>query len=537
MRLKLFAIVLYTLFFALLLALLIPASAFDIEGQDTLKYSKPSSAYLNLNANTRNSSTVNDAHYNSFIWSDSQTSSKLLIIGQLKNQTLTPVIPAPRSETPVSTPIPTLTPVHSLLGQSKFSHFTPQKTAFQEIAVANPLPTQTGKPTATTLSENGKVVVLANNQFAIDLYSQLANDHGHARENIFFSPWSISSAFAITYEGARGDTADEIRSVFHFPSVTTTLREGYSEISTGLNSGNSGYILHTANALWAEKTHPFLPDYISTADRYYGAKTANLDFIKQPDASRITINRWVEDQTRNRIKDLIPDGAIDSLTTLVITNAVYFKGTWEKQFDTSGTAEEDFHVTTSQTVRVQMMKRTDKDAKYWYTETDTLQVLGMPYAHQDGNELSMLVLLPKDKNLEAVEHSLDARNLAELNQALVYTQVYVYFPRFRMETTYSLSDTLSGMGMPSAFGGADFSGMDGTKELFIDAVFHKAFVDVNEEGTEAAAATAVVMTRSLSVPIDPIPVFRADHPFIFLIQDNDTGNILFMGRMVSPAVR
>jgi serpin B len=220
----------------------------------------------------------------------------------------------------------------------------------------------------------------------------------------------------------------------------------------------------------------------------------------------------------------------------VITNAIYFKGSWVKQFDEKKTTEEDFRTGTGTTVRVPMMQRTDDDAIYRYGETGTLQVLAMPYESDSGKQLSMLVLLPKGDDLATAEQSLDATKLSELRQNLTSRRVMVYFPKFTLETKYSLPRTLSAMGMPTAFtGAADFSGMDGRKDLFIDDVIHQAFVDVNEEGTEAAAATAVVM-RLTSMPVEePVPLFRADHPFIFLIQDDETGNILFMGRVADPA--
>jgi serpin B len=385
--------------------------------------------------------------------------------------------------------------------------------------------------TVPATSDVGMKVVEANNRFALDLYSELARENPGG--NLFFSPWSISSALAITYEGARGTTADEIRSVFHFPADDSTRWNGYKEVTDGLNSGNSGVTLETANALWAEETYPLLPSYLTTADTYYSAHVTNLDFIQNPEGSRETINRWVEGKTRNRVRDLLPAGSIDSATTLVITNAIYFKGTWASQFRKENTAGADFMVTPATTVRVPMMKRTDAEAKYWYTETDTLQVLGMPYAHQNGRELAMLVILPKDQDLRAAEQSLDVKKLSDLRQSLVYKQVMVFFPKFKMETGYQMRDTLSGMGMPSAFeqGQANLSGMDGSRNLFVSDVFHKAYVEVNEEGTEAAAATAVPVSRALA---EPVPVFRADHPFIFLIQDSGNGNILFMGRVMEP---
>ena len=379
-------------------------------------------------------------------------------------------------------------------------------------------------------------VVDANNRFALDLYGRIADDPKAGDGNIFFSPFSISSALAITYEGARGMTAEEIRSVFHFPENQTVMRSGFAGIISGINSKANAYTLRTANALWAEQTYPFLAGYISAAEQHYGAKTTNLDFINKPDESRVTINTWVEDQTEDRIKDLLQPGTIDPLTRLVITNAIYFKGKWVKQFDENKTTDADFQTGTGKTVRVRMMERTDENAVFGYTETDMLQALSMPYESGDGKDLSMLVLLPKNDDLSMVEESLNTSMLSLLHDSLKTRRVIVYFPKFVMETKYSLPGVLSAMGMPTAFTrAADFSGMDGTKDLYIDNVIHQAFVEVNEEGTEAAAATAGVM-RPFSMPLEEtVPLIRADHPFIFLIQENETGNILFMGKVSDPS--
>ncbi len=378
-------------------------------------------------------------------------------------------------------------------------------------------------------------ISVGNTRFACDLYRQLAASPQYTDQNLFFSPYSISSALAITYEGARGVTADEIRSVLHLPADDTTRREGFVAIDASLNSGDENYTLRTANALWAEKTYPFLPGYIDLARCWYGANATNLDFIKDPEGSRATINHWVEGQTEDRIRDLLPAGSIDSRTRLVITNAIYFKGAWADQFDLNRTKEEEFRVGPDETVMVQMMQRTDEDAIYEYTETPALQVLEMPYAHGDGAELSMLILLPREDSLAAVEEALDAEDLAVLQNSLTHERVRVFFPKFTLETEYSLPRMLTAMGMPTAFSdAADFSGMDGTEDLLISDVVHKAFVDVNEEGTEAAAATGVVISVA-SAPIqDTTPVFRADHPFIVLIMEKDSGTILFMGRVVRP---
>ncbi|HNQ30455.1 MAG TPA: serpin family protein [Methanolinea sp.] len=396
--------------------------------------------------------------------------------------------------------------------------------------------TTSPSPPNPALPGSATSVVDANNRFALDLYGRIADDPKAGDGNIFFSPFSISSALAITYEGARGTTAEEIRSVFHFPENQTVMRSGFAGIISGINSKANAYMLRTANALWAEQTYPFLAGYISAAEQHYGAKTTNLDFINKPEESRVTINTWVEDLTEDRIKDLLQPGTIDPLTRLVITNAIYFKGTWMKQFDQNKTTDADFRTGTGKTVRVRMMERTDEDAIYGYAETDILQALSMPYESGDGKDLSMLVLLPKTDDLSMVEESLNTSTLSLLHDSLKTRRVIVYFPKFVMETKYSLPGVLSAMGMPTAFTrAADFSGMDGTKNLYIDDVIHQAFVEVNEEGTEAAAATAVVMRLSAMPLEETAPLFRADHPFIFLIQENETGNILFMGKVSDPS--
>ena len=391
-----------------------------------------------------------------------------------------------------------------------------------------------GPAAIPAVPEYTDAVASANTLFAYDLYLTLNSDEKYAEQNIVFSPYSISTALALTYEGAKGTTADEIRSVFYFPANDTVRQEGYAGIIAGLNSPDAAYSLSTANALWAEETYPFLPAYIGTAEDYYAAEVRNMDFINAPEASRQTINRWVEDQTEDKIKNLIPAGTIDPLTRLVITNAVYFKGTWVLQFDEDDTHPASFRTGSGNVVTVDMMQRTDEDALYSYTDTEDLQILRMPYEHESGKALSMLVLLPKGDDINAAENALGTTALADAVASMESEQVRVYFPKFTLETTYSLPETLGAMGMSTAFGpGADFSGMDGTHDLFISDVIHKAFVDVNEEGTEAAAATAVVM-KLTAVEEDPVPVFRADHPFIFLVTDDETGNLLFMGRVADP---
>jgi len=382
-------------------------------------------------------------------------------------------------------------------------------------------------------SESIISVVNASNQFALDFYFNIKDDE---KGNIFYSPYSISTALAMTYEGARGKTADEIQSVFHFPKDDATRRSSVAAIYNGLNKKDAKYRLHTANALWVQKGYQLLNGYTDTIEKYYLGKATNVDFAGATEHARQTINNWVEDKTDNKIKDLFPQGSLNSLTRLVLTNAIYFKGIWVKEFAKSETGEEDFRVSKDQTVKVPMMRRADNEAKFNYAETEELQILEMLY---EGGDLSMLVLLPRSDDLRPLEDSLTLKKLNEWENELKEQRLDVYMPRFTFERKYFLNENLKEMGMPLAFTppvmspGADFSGISGDRDLFIQLVVHQAFVDVNEEGTEAAGATGVSVGI---VSIGPrIPIFRADHPFIFIIQEKDTGNILFLGRVINPA--
>ncbi len=383
-------------------------------------------------------------------------------------------------------------------------------------------------------AQDNNSVVNANNQFAFDLYSKYKSEDG----NIFFSPYSISSAIAMTYEGARGKTADEIQSVFHFPKEDALRRESFLKINNLMNRKDKKYTLHTANALWAQKDYSFQEDYFNLVRNTYGGKATNLDFVNQSEESRLTINSWVEEQTNSKIKDLIPQGVLKPITRLVLTNAIYFKGSWLKQFDKKDTKEEDFRISSTNKVKAQMMRLTGKEANFNYAETDKLQILELPY---EGNDLSMLIFLPKEDDLKAIEESLNFEKLSEWENLLRNEEVNVYLPKFKFETKYFMAQDLISLGMPTAFtpgidfgGKADFSGMTGNKQLNIDEVIHQAFVDVDEEGTEAAAATAVLMfEQGISMP-KPIKMFKADHPFIFIIQDREASNILFVGRVGDP---
>jgi len=366
-------------------------------------------------------------------------------------------------------------------------------------------------------------LVKANNQFGLDIYSKVSNEPG----NVFISPWSLASALSMTYEGARGQTADEMKSVMHLPDAETR-HSSFAKLFNEINKKDKNYQLFTANALWAQKDYSFLPEYMNLVEKYYAGKATNVDFAGNTEQVRKTINTWVEDYTNNKIKELFEPGVLNDMTRLVLTNAIYFKGTWLKQFDKSDTFDADFKISPEKTVQVDMMSMHEEDFNYY--QDDKLQILEMPY---DGEELSMMILLPKDDDLKGLESTVTADKLAEWNNNLIETTLDVYIPKFTFETKYSLSETLKAMGMPTAFSmDADFSGMDGSKMLYISSVIHQAFVEVNEEGTEAAAATGVVMTLKAAMPSN---IFRADHPFIFLIQERNSGNILFLGRVIDPS--
>jgi len=374
---------------------------------------------------------------------------------------------------------------------------------------------------------DSREIIEANNRFAINLYSQYKSEEG----NIFFSPFSISTAMAMVYEGAEGKTAKEIKSVFGFPKYDNSRRNQYSNLLSDINKKDNEYALKTANALWAEQDFHFLDEYLTTVEKYYGGKTTNLDFKNEWEASRLIINNWVEDKTNDKIKDLLPEDLIDADTRLVLTNAIYFKAKWLIQFDADKTRDEYFRVNPDKSIKVPMMQPTSQKSTFNYTQNKDLQILEMPYA---GEDLSMLILLPLDDDIEALENSFTIEKLTEWKKSLRKRRVNIYIPKFKFETKYFMKKTLSDLGMPTAFtGSADFSGMTGTRDLKIDKVIHQAFIEVNEEGTEAAAATGISMMPTSMPP--PTPIFKADHPFIFIIQQNETGNILFMGRVSDPS--
>lgn len=369
---------------------------------------------------------------------------------------------------------------------------------------------------------------IASNRFALDMYRELESKD----ENLFFSPWSLNTALTMTYEGARGKTADEMHSVLHLSANDSARQQSFSSLDQRFNANDSGYKLSTASALWVDDGFPILGEYERMLDRIYRARASNLDFRGASEEARNTINLWVENETSEKIKELIPPRYVDSSTRLVLTSAIYFNGTWLKAFDRSLTMDEDFYTGDGMTIAVPMMRQLHEEAEFHYLETRDMQMLQMPYT---GENLSLTILLPKTHDIAPLESSLTIEKLAQWRAGLVRQRVDIYIPRFKLDANYFLKEKLTDLGMPTAFAGADFSGISPGRELFITEVIHQAYVDINEEGTEAAAATAVAMKKSVSAaPIGDIPEFRADHPFIFMILDEETGCILFLGKVSDP---
>lgn len=389
--------------------------------------------------------------------------------------------------------------------------------------------TTRGQPSQTGKGARMSEIVKGNNHFATDLYAHLKDK---TSGNLFFSPYSISTALAMTYAGAAGETRRQMAQVLHFTVSEQELHQAMARLRENLLvDSKKGYQLRVANRLWGQKGYEFLPEFLQTTRSGYGAELGVLDFAQATEPARREINAWVEQQTEEKIKDLLAPGVLDPSTRLVLTNAIYFKGNWQEQFEKDATEDAPFHVSADREVTVPMMHQTER---FGYRAADGLQILEMPYAK---GELSMLVLLQKEiEGLPRLEKKLTQANLQEWTKGLRRQKVIVYVPRFKMTSQFGLKDTLQAMGMRLAFepGKADFSGMSRSDELFISAVIHKAFVDVNEEGTEAAAATGVAVAATAAPVQEEPPVFRADRPFVFMIRDNRTGSIVFMGRVVNP---
>ncbi len=379
---------------------------------------------------------------------------------------------------------------------------------------------------ATTQSVQSLVTSL--NDFSFAFYDEIIKD---GKTNIFYSPYSIFIALSMAYEGARNNTAAQMKDILNILQNDSVTESSFGRLYNLLNQNKEGYMINTANALWTNVDYSFLDSYTNLLKNYYVSEANELDFSKNVEAAE-KINTWIEEQTKDKIKDMIKPEMLSDLTKLVLTNAIYFKGLWEKQFNLKNTYETDFETNKLEEIKVDMMSYDSEDKNFNYTETDDFKIIELDYK---GKDISMIIILPKENNISLAEEQLSAVNLINWINCFTKTKIEILqIPKFRLETEYSLNSMLSKMGITDAFipNIADFSGMDGTNDLFINNILHKAFIEVNEEGTEAAAATAVTVgTTSILEPY----TFIADHPFIFIIQQKETGAVLFMGKVVNPS--
>ena len=378
-------------------------------------------------------------------------------------------------------------------------------------------------------------LVAGNTAFALDLYEAIVGSD----ENLFYSPYSISLALAMTYAGAKGETEKQMAESLRFSLPQNRLHPSFNVMDLALTSqaregDKGGFELSIANSVWGQEGHGFLADYLDTLALNYGVKVRDVDFRGQPQDARIRINDWVSKETEGRIEDLLSPDAIDHFTRLVLSNAVYFKAEWRSPFDERATSRAPFYAFDGGESRVEMMRQT---GSFSYARGDGYQAVELPYR---GSDMSMVIVLPDEDTFTVFEGSMDVAKLDGVLQELESHRVQLAMPRFQLEASLDLADTLGEMGMPNAFDEkkAEFQGMDGLsclagddECLLISDVVHKAFVSVDEAGTEAAAATAVVVGIVKSVPEEPIEL-TIDRPFIFLIRDRETGAVLFLGRVV-----
>jgi len=402
------------------------------------------------------------------------------------------------------------------------------------VPAASAITVKSDQPRVTSpVVENSELATLidGNTVFTLDLYQELKNKEG----NIFYSPYSLSVALAMTYAGARGETEQQMAEALSFylsqdhlhPAFNYLERELVSRGEGAEGKDGEGFRLNIVNDIWGQKDFVFLSDFLDTLAENYGVGLKTLDFINAPEESRITINDYISEQTEEKIKDLIPEGIIDAMTRLVLTNAIYFNAAWEYPFGEEMTSDGIFHLLDGGEVTVPMMHQGES---LGYTEGDDYQAVELKY---DGEELSMVILLPESGQFENFEMALDAESLNDIIDNLENKHVELTLPKWEYESSFMMKEILQTMGMPIAFtAAADFSGMTGRPDLYIADVIHKAFVSVDEAGTEAAAASAVIM-KLTSAPADPA-VVTVDRPFIFLIRDIETGAILFFGRVVNP---
>jgi serpin B len=376
-----------------------------------------------------------------------------------------------------------------------------------------------------------------NAAFALDLYHRIAE----GGDNLVYSPYSISAALAMTYAGASGDTASQMADVLHFDLPEDDLHPAFNALGQALDvrnadakaaapSGEEPKIqLDIANALWGQLDYPFKQEFLETLARNYGAGVQQVDFLRDPEGARDLINQWAAQQTRDKITDVIPEGSITEDTRLVLANAIYLKARWLQEFEESQTTDMPFTLLDGSQTTVRMMQQ---EQNYEYAQGAGWQAVRLAYADA---KLGMLLIVPDEGSFEVVEQGLDGAKIQEIIGSLQYHHVYVGLPQFEIESTVPLTDTLKAMGMVDAFGDADFSRMTDEEQLAISAVLHKAYIKVYEGGTEAAAVTAVIVgATAVEEPQELIDMI-IDRPFLFAIYDNETGAILFVGRVLNPA--
>lgn len=373
----------------------------------------------------------------------------------------------------------------------------------------------------------------ANSLFALELFHTLSESNPTG--NIFFSPFSISSALAMVFLGAKGSTAAQLSKTFHFDSVED-IHSRFQSLNAEVSKRGASHTLKLANRLYGEKTYNFLPEFLASTQKMYGADLAPVDFQHASEDARKEINQWVKGQTEGKIPELLASGVVDSMTKLVLVNAIYFKGMWEERFMKRDTTDAPFRLNKKDTKTVKMMYQ-KKKFLFGYISDLKCKVLDMPY---QGGELSMVILLPEDiedesTGLKKIEEQITLEKLRDWTnrEKLENIDVHVKLPRFKIEESYILNSNLDRLGLQDLFTSnkADLSGMSGSRDLFISKIVHKAFVEVNEEGTEAAAATAGIAAFCMLMPEEE---FTADHPFLFFIRHNPTANVLFLGRVCSP---
>jgi serpin B len=389
-------------------------------------------------------------------------------------------------------------------------------------------------------------LVRGTNGLAVDLYGRVRSEH--QGQNLLASPVSVTTATAMAYAGARGETRDQMREALHYTLDDDALHAAFEALRSELDSRGDDlddddlpssydaeddpvpFRLDLVNAVWGQAGYPFREDYLTLLADHYGGGLEEVDYASDPESARREINAWVADQTADRIEDLLPKGAVNELTRLVLTNAVYFLANWHHPFEENATSTQTFTALDGSTTEIPMMSQTETVP---YAEVDGVQVVDLPYV---GKDVSMLVILPSEGKFDASERALDRSALARLVEALGAREGSVSLPRFEFESSFTLEKTLEALGMPVAFDESevDFSGVvdveRANENLYLDDVYHDTYIAVDEEGTEAAAATGAVMGVT-EAPSDPFE-FVADRPFLFAIRDRVTDAILFLGRVV-----